>query len=411
MYGLRFSCRALCSVEADHDNHKYLVATHTLTDNNEIHLIQYSEDNNEINNLAIYQHKPEIWSIASSNTHQNIFASVYTEREAESNDSLFKATIWSIPSADNQQAKSPNKSKSTADEYLQLDRQLDLTGNTGRINKVLFHPVQGEHKIVTTNSANACIYDLNQAQTTLNTSNADNALIHTKNVEGGVEAACWDVHHSSILVTTNDTNIRIYDLRENNGKTEAQTILNAHEGLIRCVDYNPNKPYHIVTGSEDRNINIYDLRKVNKSSSNASSSSNNCYLRQLTGHNHWIWSVKFNLFHDQLILTAGTDVINLWSIVSTSSAPLGELEASTTVEHSNNSDRHNLHNNANTHNSSNNKHDKSNDRLIKNYLDHDSSIYSISWSSVDAWSFASASVDGRIVINHVPPAEKFQILL
>ena len=59
-----------------------------------------------------------------------------------------------------------------------------------------------------------------------------------------------------------------------------------------------------------------------------------------------VWSVKYNRFHDQLILSAGTDrfalsrnrstsyvslrslcsAVNLWSIVSTSSAPLGELE-------------------------------------------------------------------------------------
>ncbi len=39
-----------------------------------------------------------------------------------------------------------------------------------------------------------------------------------------------------------------------------------------------------------------------------------------------VWTVRYNRFHDQLILSAGTELVNLWSIVSVSSAPLGELE-------------------------------------------------------------------------------------
>ncbi len=40
-----------------------------------------------------------------------------------------------------------------------------------------------------------------------------------------------------------------------------------------------------------------------------------------------VTQVKYNRFHDQLVLSAGTDsVLNLWSMVSISSAPLGDLE-------------------------------------------------------------------------------------
>jgi hypothetical protein len=62
-------------------------------------------------------------------------------------------------------------------------------------------------------------------------------------------------------------------------------------------------------------------------------------------------------------------------------------------------------------------------------------VYSVSWSCCDAWIFASLSYDGRVsdtvlagwlgsavgtsivrfsqqvVVNHVPPAEKYKILL
>ncbi len=55
--------------------------------------------------------------------------------------------------------------------------------------------------------------------------------------------------------------------------------------------------------------------------------------------------------------------------------------------------------------------DATSDKLIKTYTDHDDSIYSISWSSCDAWCFASLSYDGRVVVNQVPAAEKYKILL
>lgn len=101
-----------------------------------------------------------------------------------------------------------------------------------------------------------------------------------------------------------------------------------------------------------------------------------------------IWNVRYNRFHDQLLLSCGTELVNLWSIVSHSSAPLGDLE-----EGSGNLS-------------------KDQDKLIKTYNDdHQDTIYAVAWSTYDAWIFASLSYDGRVVVNHVPPAEKYKILL
>ena len=51
------------------------------------------------------------------------------------------------------------------------------------------------------------------------------------------------------------------------------------------------------------------------------------------------------------------------------------------------------------------------DTLIQTYSDHEDSVYAAAWSSYDAWIFATLSYDGRVCINHVPPAEKYKILL
>jgi len=51
------------------------------------------------------------------------------------------------------------------------------------------------------------------------------------------------------------------------------------------------------------------------------------------------------------------------------------------------------------------------DGLVRPYLDHEQSVFSAVWCAADAWIFASVSLDGKAVINHVPSSEKYKILL
>lgn len=89
----------------------------------------------------------------------------------------------------------------------------------------------------------------------------------------------------------------------------------AHKYGARDVDYNPNKPFYVVTSGEDRLVKFWDIRKPDRP------------MKVLLGHSHWAWTVAFNRFHDQLILSGGTDsLVNLWRVSSISSAPLLELE-------------------------------------------------------------------------------------
>ena len=53
---------------------------------------------------------------------------------------------------------------------------------------------------------------------------------------------------------------------------------------------------------------------------------------------------------------------------------------------------------------------RSEDHLVCTYDTHEDSVYAAEWSNVDPWVFASLSYDGRLVINHVPSAEKYEVL-
>ncbi len=63
------------------------------------------------------------------------------------------------------------------------------------------------------------------------------------------------------------------------------------------------------------------------------------------------------------------------------------------------------------HNTPSLRSEKQGDKHIQAFSQHEDSVYGVAWSACDAWVFASVSYDGHVVINHVPAAEKYKILL
>lgn len=54
---------------------------------------------------------------------------------------------------------------------------------------------------------------------------------------------------------------------------------------------------------------------------------------------------------------------------------------------------------------------KEEDYIVKLYDEHEDSVYSLCWSNASAWILASIGFSGHLIINSVPTAEKYKILL
>lgn len=122
-----------------------------------------------------------------------------------------------------------------------------------------------------------------------------------------LQNAVWNPHKPE-LITVGDCNLSGWDLRS--GKNSFNRS-EAHKSTIRAVDYNPNKPYHVVTGGDDAKVHIWDIRQLKEPILNVGQ----------TSHSHWIWSVAFNSLQDQLLLTSSSDnLVNLHNVVSVSAA-------------------------------------------------------------------------------------------
>jgi len=90
----------------------------------------------------------------------------------------------------------------------------------------------------------------------------------------------------------------------------------AHSDILLDIDYNPNKLSTVVTSGQDGAIRIWDLKKPDK-----------C-LMQFDDESHWTNCVKYNRFHDQLLLSGSSSTfVSLYRATSVSSVPLNSTLA------------------------------------------------------------------------------------
>lgn len=110
-------------------------------------------------------------------------------------------------------------------------------------------------------------------------------------VEGGVfSCGRWDPHHAHSLGVGCGGSVLSMDMRT---MKAAHTVSGAHTQRVRGLDYNPNKPYVVLSCGDDYAIRYWDLRKPSAS------------LLMVKAHSHWTTSALYNRFHDQLVLSCG----------------------------------------------------------------------------------------------------------
>jgi WD40 repeat protein len=255
----------------------------------------------------------------------------------------------------------------------------------------------------------------------------------------------WDPHSNGDIVAAcfNNT-IHVLDWRMDTTIPSGivDTISNCHKyGGITDLQYNPNKPYVIVTGGKDTLLKFWDIR----------STKTQPLLTARGGHNHYITNIKYNPYHDQLVLSTGSDnIVNLWRFSTISSAPLLAYDNSENINMINTT-ANSMNNTNNTyydgtgstsqfHNSTvsssstkptvTNTNDTSTPNACVTQYEHGSTnsssnigssttsiggihsaVYGATWGYTDAWIYLTSSYDGQVVLHHVPSHEKYKILL
>ncbi|RDD47861.1 Protein TSSC1 [Trichoplax sp. H2] len=400
IYGLEFQARALCAVVGDIDHIQFLVGTQSFKNDNQVHLIEFDEENNVINSNVYLHPIGEVWHISSCPLDKEILLTCYDRLNGSKTNR--HATAWKIPT-DDEVPTSPVQPQTPSSHTAQYSMDSDLGGPTNtrhstagmsfpplvpkfhlssdieNMKSVLWHPNEDKSTLMSVHDQHLQIWDFQVA--TSASAKVLNVIDLGEKSHLSFSSAAWNPHHNGTQVAgAYDTNIKAWDLR---AMKPAYTIENAHGILVRDLDFNPNKPYYVVSCGDDCQVKFWDVRNSTEP------------LLKLTNHSHWVWSVSYNHFHDQLVLSSSSDSrVMLFNIISLSSEPFGQYEDIDDEE-----------------STSNKEEEPPKDGIIATYEEHEDSVYASCWSCSDPWVFASLSYDGRLVINRVPRTEKFKILL
>ncbi|XP_034015663.1 EARP-interacting protein homolog [Thalassophryne amazonica] len=379
IYGLEFQARALTAQTAETDAVRFLVGTQSLRFDNQIHIIDFDDENNIINKNVLLHQAGEIWHIGASPADKAVLTTCYNKTSDSRVVSC--AAVWRMPSDwETGNHESPDDS---AHNPQSLELLCHLDGTNGNAACVLWEPMGDGKRVISLADNYALLWDLQESSTQATVSST---ITHEGKGQLKFTSGKWSPHHNcSQLATANDTAIRGWDLRT---MSQIYCIENAHGQLVRDLDFNPNRQYYLASCGDDCKIKFWDVRNVQEP------------VKTLEEHSHWVWSVRYNHSHDQLVLTASSDSrLILSNMVSISSEPFGHL-----VDDEELSDGEENH-----------QEDKSKeplkDSVVSTYEEHEDSVYAAEWSSADPWLFASLSYDGRLVINRVPRALKYRILL
>lgn len=339
----------MCPYQGDEGDISFFVGTQTLKqDTNQVHLIRLDEDEKVKSN--IFSHPfGEIWAIQGSPHNKRMLSSCYNQIGGTmKNQVTMKAAILTTP-------------EEFTDEIMAFDvEELKIPSNPD-IRAAVFHPSDADSMAVVSDNK---IHVLK-----LNASGEVRQICEAPaQGNGKFKHGKWALHNqNSQFLTLFENSVISYDVRDMN--KVAWTIQN--EQVFRDLDCNPHKQCHLVTGSDDGCIKIWDFRNVKEP------------VFSRNDHSHWVWTVRYNTFHDQLILSSSSDSrVNVTCAFSASSEAT-EAEDSEGV----------------------------NDCLLESLDYHDDSVYCVEWSSADPWTFASLSYDGRFVFRKISKEIKYKILL
>ncbi|CAA2962678.1 TSSC1 [Olea europaea subsp. europaea] len=407
-------CRALTSTSSpDEDSSRFLVGTLSPTGNNLLYLLEYKDDNNNLAKVSFKFPFGEVWHLSTSSKYPNLVAGVLGNT-GELSVALFKLPDELANSIEDDYGLSESPIEQVFEVY---------TGDKNLVRLSQWHPEDGS-QLLTCANGHMDIWDI-ERQTKAKSFSLLGSAEKFLDLESGelkpsqVTDLRWSsLFDCSVIAAAVGSKVLGIDTRipDSSPASVCWLIQDQRCNKVRSIDFNPNSQYYIASGGDDCRANFWDLRKTSTPALN------------LQTHTHWIWSIRYNPFHDQLVLSAGSDSrVALMRAQSVASDPYGQAVDDDEDENSSQGDDEEKENNQQQDESDTANGDKlenvvgesktkdKNDQkpltneVIHVYQEHDDSVYAAEWAT-DPWIFASLGLESRLVIGRVPKKEKFNIL-
>jgi len=183
----------MTSVIADTERHLFLVGTMSLNSFNEVHLIQYSEEKNDVWCVGLYPHKHEIWSISPCPSEKDLFFTVYNTGKE------YKTSLWKMP---------PLEETEKENSSAKLECLLTIEGHSDPLHNVLWNTKLGSlDRILTVDNSSVKEWNIDSIS-------KKSESISTYSILGNrVTCAKWDPHHPNLVAVASRSKIQQIDLR------------------------------------------------------------------------------------------------------------------------------------------------------------------------------------------------------
>lgn len=415
-------CRALTGAASPDENaSRFLVGTLSPRSENTINLFEYRDDNNNLAKVSFRFPDGELWHLSTPSKYPRLFAAVVGRRNQ------LGISVYKLPK---------ESESSLEDDFglleVPIEKSFDLSQGVKNLTRQSHWHPDDKSELLICNDYTLEFWDVEQQGKIRNFSLR---CPIEKSVPEGNKSQAVDFRWSSLFncsVVAAAVGPRIFgiDTRvpDSNISSICWLIEDKECNKVRSIDFNPNSQYYLASGGDDCRAKFWDLRQTAKP------------VLRMQPHTHWIWGVRYNPFHDQLVLTAGGDArVSLLRAQSIASEPYGRLGEEDGEDDGVQSDLDDKESNdidgdhSNTDPEDLNKEDRLeiattvgkaedtggckqaestknlSDEIVKIYEEHDDSVYAIEWAT-DPWVFASLGFESRLVINKVPKAEKFNIL-
>ena len=428
--------------------HCFLAGTCHLRALNELRLLRYSEEDESLACAAAFGHRHEVLALASSPASAALAATVYSDVATQ------RAAVWRLPGLAAAAAAGAERAERERERErggggsapeptardLELVAELPSLVAGACVEAVQWGPggaggagggsagaaaAAGDGLVlVAASRAGVCEVRLRQgggaaASAALSTAAAGTPMLFGSGGGGGgalgagagfashVGGVAWDPHHASEVAVAVDGAVQCWDLRAaERPRCLEHAVAGAAAGAggaVRALSYNPNRPWVLASGGDDHRVKCWDLRRAAAP------------LKVLEGHTHWVTSLAFNPFHDQLLVSASTDAaVNLWRVSSISSAPLLELDAGDgEAEDAAAAAAAAAAGGAGTTEgvAARSEPRLAADAAIRVQHEHSDAVHAVAWSASSAWLYASLDYSGKAVVSQVPSTEKYKILL
>ncbi|XP_026332666.1 EARP and GARP complex-interacting protein 1 [Hyposmocoma kahamanoa] len=368
IYGLEHQTRALSPQYGESEAIRFLIGTQSLKpQSNQVHVVELEEDTGALHTKVFKHEIGEIWHLRCSPHDAATLMTVHNAYDPNTAQCTMGVSIFKLPTLEviPKDLDDLSAIQGRNPEDMELLKTVSPLKSDEEIRCAEWHPTDSNRIGV--------VYDNNMSVHDLTTGDSVVSVAPERRARLKFTGGKWNPHQGHCqFALLQDTHIKCYDTRTDCTKP-SWCIDSAHRQLARDLDFNPNRQFHLASAGDDAALNIWDYRNGKEP------------IFSRTDHSHWVWTVRYNSYHEQLLLTGSSDARALLTAAASVCSHLDDEGArlSKVLE----------------------------DGVLQSYEQHEDSVYCAEWSAAEPWTFASLSYDARLVLSRVPRHFKYKILL